>query len=226
MAVQEYSPSCYLFLRKRRTAVRTLRRAARLHAIDSYWWLMFSGAWLAVVGAGWIGIPRVDPSLTGGPRPFETLTTISLTLPVAVHLSGLIVYSPWVESLRSVHVRGLQAYHFLFQLLSGAATMAILAWALLPPGLKVAHVIGIWVLLFSLAALVATPRTSGSVRLGQAVLFLIIVPASISGLIPWRMNLLYNGGTTNALLVIGGTLAAMATVAPILGRRWVSRPFY
>jgi hypothetical protein len=149
----------------------------------------------------------------------ERLSNFALVLPVMVQVSALTVHSPWIEYLRAIHVRSLQPAWLLAHWLVGVATVVALGVTVLPYGVDVVHVTGVWVLLFAIASLSYTSRSENSLRYSAAALFLLLALMTFPGLVPWSANVLYNGDTTAVLWILGSTLTTSAVALPVLRRQ-------
>lgn len=166
-----------------------VRLVLAAHSVDLTWVLHLAASWVVVVVGTQIGIPAVDPRLEATTRPMEVLGVAALTWSASVHALPLIERSVWLTTTAPRRLTATRS-----GLLAGAAGLGCgLSWCvaglLHGDGVPPSNVVGVWLLLFAVAAL-------GRLVIGPVATF--VGPAAIVGVlatgavVPWEWNLVFN----------------------------------
>lgn len=182
-----------------RSAAHVARLVAGAHGIDLPWLVHGVVAWLVVIVGTQIGIPAVDPRLEVTTRPMEVLGVVVMTWSASVHALPLIERPVWLTATTPRRLTGQR------MVVSGAvaALGCFLSWCvaglLLGDGVPRANVIGVWLLLYSLAAIARTLLGPVAAFLGPAAIVGIL---STGAFVPWDWNPVFNTELTPQLWIL------------------------
>lgn len=169
------------------------------HAVDLPWFAHFAAAWFVAALGTQIGIPAVDPRLEVTTRPMEVLGVVVLSWSASVHALPLVERPVWLTATTPRALIGQRVW-----LVVGAAALGcVLSWCvsglLQGGGVPPTNVIGVWILLYALAAV-------ARILLGPVAAFfcpaLIVGVLSSGAFVPFDWNLVFNTALTHQLWVL------------------------
>ena len=169
-------------------------------------------AWLAAIGLCRVGIPHVNPDITPVARPMETLGTLALCLPATVGAVFLKDCAPWLRLASPRDSRLLRA-GWLASVLA-LVSLPLAGWIVLSPrDVPRTHALALWVLLLGLSTL---SSVISSPDLAAVLPVLTVVVFSVSRVVPFDANLVYNVELTDSAITAAVFVLILGCAAFVL----------
>lgn len=186
---------------------------ARLHGVDPTYIVIVVLCWMASALTCWIGLPRLDPSLTITPVNLQQFGLIALAATAGIMSLALTSDTAWLTATSPQPMPLLRLAWCGLSLLT-AACLGLASGILLPPGVPlISGYLAVALLWWGVATLCAA--VGG--RLVGLLAPLALSLVATSKIVPWRFNVVFHPDLGEARMALAGvvTIAAALTYAAV-----------